>query len=255
MLDIHQNDIYEMKNLSDYWQAFIDYIQDQELEWINIEEVRKTCRKIEINHKGRNRYVWWEYVEHLYEAARNYIDLWWKISQEGIIACLHHDDIEDIRWKTFETFKDIYDIKVAFIIHILSRKIDKNWNPTESKKEYLDRFLSIPGLISFMKQEALTLCIELPDSDEKLSILANEIATIKLCDRINNLSTEHKVGENDEKRLIRAERKLKETEEIFIPLVQSMNNPILFDRLRTEIIFLTRRIIKLKAKIRTATES
>ncbi len=242
-------------SLSEYWQGFIDYLEDQEINYIDIEEIRKACRKIEINHKWRPRHIWWDYVEHLYEAARNYIDMWWEITQEGIIACLHHDDIEDVRWQTFETFKGVYGTEVAFIIHILSRKVDKDWRPIETREAYLDRFRDIDKLISFMKQEATKVYIELPEEEEELENLARRIATIKICDRVNNLSTEHKIGKTNQDKLRRAENKLEEVERIFVPLVESMKNPILFDRVRKEIIFLIRRINKLKAEIWMVTES
>lgn len=278
VIEEYQN---SFQNLSEYWQAFINYLVDkietENHKWIyDIEQIIQACLRIEKSHAPTERYTWWNYTEHLYEVTRNYLDLWDKISQKRILACLHHDDIEDIKGETFKSFRRLYDTEVAFVIHMLSKKVDSDGKKMENAdQEFFDRFKDIYSLEKIVIDEARSLWIPIQDykwyivwniSDNldtcdliitkaKAKKIAYQIATIKICDRINNLSTEHEIWKTDEKKLERAIRKLQQTEDIFIPLAQSMRNYDLFDRLRKEVIFLTRRINVLKSRIALTTES
>ena len=273
MLHIPSDDINKAGNLSEYWQAFIEYLSNKinswELWWEwNIERIIQVCKKIEKDHADRPRKSWWDYHDHLYEVTKNYIELYWeKISQKRVIACLLHDNIEDIKWDSFQSFKKLYWTEIAFVVHLLSIKKNNNWIRLETKDEYMSRFSNLASIRKFVKEEGIRLWIPVQSykkinwdiqrekwkftlSKNRIKKLSHEIAAIKISDRINNLSTEEVFG------IKKAKAKIQQTEKYLLPLARELWNPILLWRLRDEIIKLHSRIRREKTeRILNSTES
>jgi len=96
---LNKIDSFSLKyDLSEYGEAFIDFLLDKNPQEItNIDKIISVCKKIETDFKGKKRKTGEDYVCHLYEVARFYIELpSQKISGKEVIVALLHDTIEDI---------------------------------------------------------------------------------------------------------------------------------------------------------------
>lgn len=243
--DISPENTIWLHSLSEYWEAFIDFLQDQNLnEVTDIEKIISVCQKIERDFSTIIRKTGEPYTAHLYEATRLYITLHEEqISQKGVIICLLHDNIEDIGIKEYEEIKSLYGEEIAFCVLILSKpKLQDGESKEERNIRYNERFENISVLQLFVQEKAQELKIKL--SSEELNILTFTIGAIKISDRAHNLIT----LDLNHFSLDQVIKKIQETEDYIIPLAQSMGNIFLVDILRKELIKLSTKIHKRKTE-------
>lgn len=199
-------------SLSEYWEAFLEFLGNinKKEKWNNIsqkwfEEIKRTCIYIERIFSGKRRKSWEEYVSHLYEVARNFIELHGeKICSEWIMVALLHDSIEDIESVDYQEIKKLFWWKVAFQVQLLSKpKVDETWKSEEEIKklkqerneEYFRKFKSLTSVRAYireiMKEYDISSSKTWDRSLSKAQIrkIAFRLASIKLCDRIHNLET------------------------------------------------------------------
>lgn len=231
--------------LSDYWEAFIDFLLDQKLPGVtNIDEIISVCKKIEKDFSGIKRKTGEDYVAHLYEVTRLYITLHGeKISQKRVIISLLHDNIEDLSPEEYEEIKTLYGEEIAFCVKILSKDpLKEGENRAERNREYVEKFWTISQLKSYIRKKAGEQWLQIGKS--KARTLALMLAAIKISDRAHNLIT----LDLEYFTLEQIERKIQETEDFIIPLALSIGNIFLVDILRKELIKLNMRIHKEKSK-------
>lgn len=237
--------IESVHGLSEYWEAFIDFLLNQKLTGLtDIDEIISVCRKIEGDFWWVKRKTGEDYVAHLYEVTRLYLTLHWeKISQKRIIIALLHDNIEDISWDQYEEIKTLYGEEVAFCVKILSKDLVRDWkNKAKRNAEYIKNFESISWLKSYIRVKAWEMWIKIWKSRAKA--IAFMLAAIKISDRTHNLIT----LDLDHFSIKQVKKKMKETEDFIIPLAQSMGNIFLVDILRKELIKLSMKLNKRKSE-------
>ena len=219
MLHIPSDDINKTENLSEYWQAFIDFCIEKNIDGIERWELWKACLNIEETHTWRKRFTWEDYTQHLYDVARNYINIHSDtkyITAEEIYATLNHDNIEDTD-DTFDTLKTAYWEIVALIVQVVSKHtwLD-NYDKRLRDNEYISRFQSIAFLQKHIEEEAIIRWIVLkPYESLKLATIAIKL---KWCDRNHNLATEICIS------IKRAEHKRKQTIEDLLPVIKQVGN-------------------------------
>ena len=209
--------INKVENLSEYGQDFIDFCLEKNIEWIEGSELRKACLNIEETHNGRKRFTWEDYTHHLYDVARNYINIHSDtkhITAEEIYAVLNHDNIEDTG-DTFETLKEAYGEIVALIVQVVSKH---TWIDDKRLRdnEYIGRFKSISSVQKHIEEEAIIRWVALnPYEALKIAVIAIKL---KWCDRNHNLATEICIS------IKRAEYKRKQTIEDLLPVIKQVGN-------------------------------
>jgi len=216
-----------------------------------MQEVIQACQKIENDFKWIKRKTGEDYISHLYEVTRMYIDFFGeKISQKRIISALFHDSIEDLGKDEYKEIESNYGNEIAFFVHILSKESIDLWKSKDKRNEkYFWKYRSIPLLKRHIKKEAKRLWLSLTKNQIKKA--AYMVAAIKVCDRIHNLMT----MDIPPFSIKACKKKLNETEEYLVPLIHSIGNPILFDALRRAILHLTRQIQKAKVRNNVHTEA
>ena len=158
-----------------------------ELERLNFQQARLALdlvMSIMNKENGYKRHDGSHYYHHLVDVAQICINLQIKDNQDEnlIIAALLHDIVEDVPGYTFEKIANMFNLRVANIVKLLTKNKNVNYHIPENIIYYLECILE----------------------DEDASIL-------KTLDRIHNFGTlRHATFE-------KKVRQAKETEEFFIP--------------------------------------
>jgi len=217
-----------IKSLSNAWKEFIKFCKNKDLEQLSIENLIKVCQNIEEDHKWRKRRTWRDYVEHLYDVTKNYINISNPkyVRPEEIYAALNHDNIEDIKHDDFNTISECYWEIVALLVQVLSKhtwiKDDKTKN-----KEFFWRFQNVTSLQNYIKKEAAIRWIYL--NINELLWLAVTAIKIKWCDRKHNLATEILLGVDVESGITRTKCKIDQTIDNLLPWIKQIGNKKLLE--------------------------
>ena len=220
-------------NLSDYWEAFLEALNERWHIAINPINIRKECVRLEKNHDWRKRKSGDDYHSHLYEVAYNYIEYAWKyLTKEWLKAALRHDDFEDLPDMSLNQIEEGSWETVRIMVEMLSKN-SQLWI-TEYEETYLNNFNSLSNLEKVVQMILTEYNKNIPQ--EQITLIARTVAIIKICDRIHNLRTMPLDTYPQDKR----RQKIEEADNYFVTLAQSLWLPELRDKLIKAIIYATR---------------
>lgn len=250
--------------LSEYWESFLDFLNDKNFKNIrNKDRIIKACERLEKKFEGQKRRTWEDYHSHPYEVTKIFIEFHSdKISENWIIACILHDNIEDINDETYEEIEKDFWKEIAFLVELLSKpNVEEFWGNKEKRnKNYFWKFSNLTTLKIYVRekwkdkwwknnkdekwQSKRTNLNKWNISNATIGRYACIIWVIKICDRIHNLQT----MPPDTYKVEKIKEKLDETEKYFTHLAQELynSNPWVFDLLRKSLIAANLIIMKIK---------
>ena len=263
MIDYSENTKLWVNWLSEYWESFIDFLESAHLENIkDVTRIIKACKRLEEKFQGKKRKTWEDYHSHPYEVARIFIDIHRnRVSENWLIACILHDNIEDIESENFSEIEKDFWTEVAILVELLSKPdLELFMNDKEQRnKYYFCNFESLASLRKYIKKSCEDRWIIHQEknkwpkrtnfntwviSKSTVRRYAFLIWVIKICDRVHNLCTMpwnaydiHKI-----------EKKMHETENYFTDLAHELHgsHPLLIDKLRKSLINAKQNINRLK---------
>lgn len=251
--------------LSEYWESFIDFLHSSNLKNIrNTYRIIKACQRLEKKFHWKKRKTWEEYHSHPYEVARIFIEIHGnRISETGLIACILHDNIEDIDEENFDEIKEEFGNEVAFLVDLLSKPDKESFNgdKLERNNYYFWKFYNLQELKNYVshngRERWWTTKAKHASGSKRTNLNKGSISKstirrfayliwiIKICDRVHNLSTMPLDSYEWEK----IQEKIQETEKYFMHLAHELykTHPLVLDRLRKSIILAQMQINRIKA--------
>lgn len=262
MLDSNNHSLWP-NWLSEYWESFLEYLKDKNLDWIqNWDRIIDACKKSEENVLWKTRQNWDVAESHPYEVTKIYVELHRsKISENWIISSLLHDYVEDNSTipeehkERVEEVNRLFWTEVGILVDLLSKPNFNlyNWEFDFEKKEarnrdYFWNFSSLKSLKEKIKCYFWENNIRWQNSND-ISKFAFIIACVKLCDRIHNLTTLDENVYTIEK----MQRKIYETKKYLTYLALEIwrTHPLILEKFRGAVIRAERRLTSLKARRQT----
>jgi (p)ppGpp synthase/HD superfamily hydrolase len=158
--------------------------------------------------EGQKRRTWEDYHSHPYEVTKIFIEFQsHRISENWLIACILHDNIEDINDETYEEIEKDFWKEIAFLVELLSKpNVEEFWGNKEKRnKNYFWKFSNLTTLKIYVRekwkdkwwknnkdekwQSKRTNLNKWNISNATIGRYACIIWVIKICDRIHNLQT------------------------------------------------------------------